>query len=120
MKRWVARHPLVAFYALAYACSWSIAVPLALQARGVLPTHLPFALHYMMAFGPAFAASVVRGIVGDPVRSTGPVGQRAWWCAIGALSPLALFAIAQGAALSLHLPRPAWTSLGRLNFLPDL
>jgi membrane protease YdiL (CAAX protease family) len=42
-----------------------------------------------------------------------------WWT-IGAFSPLLLFAAARAAALSTGRPVPAWTSLGRISFLPDL
>ena len=37
MEDWVTRHPLSSYFFVAYAVSWSIAVPLALQAQGFLP-----------------------------------------------------------------------------------
>jgi len=52
MKAWVSRHPLTSFFFIAYAVSWSIAVPLALQAQGALFQRLPWSLHYLTAFGP--------------------------------------------------------------------
>jgi len=39
----VRRHPLPSFLVAAYAMSWSIAIPLALEAQGVLHSRLPFA-----------------------------------------------------------------------------
>lgn len=50
MKEWVARHPLASYFVVAYTVSWSIAVPLALQAQGVLPERLPWSLHYLTMF----------------------------------------------------------------------
>ena len=59
MKAFIARRPLLSYFVLAYAVSWSVAVPLALQAQGVVATRLPWALHYLTAFGPAVAALAV-------------------------------------------------------------
>ena len=41
-----ARHPVAAYFGMAYAASWSIGVPLALQARDVTATRLALALHH--------------------------------------------------------------------------
>jgi hypothetical protein len=71
MKDWVERHPLSSYFFVAYAISWSIAVPLALQARGVLPERLPWSLHYLTAFGPAAAALLIARLLREP-------GARAW------------------------------------------
>ena len=59
MRGWVTRHPLSSFFCVAYAVSWSIGVPLALQAQGVLPERLPWSLHYLTAFGPVAAALLI-------------------------------------------------------------
>ena len=56
MKGWVTRHPLASYFFVAYTVSWSLAVPLALQAQGVLAERLPWSLHYLTMFGPAAAA----------------------------------------------------------------
>lgn len=53
------RNPITSFFVLAFALSWIIEVPLALQAHGVLGAHLSFALHYLSGFGPLLAAMVV-------------------------------------------------------------
>jgi hypothetical protein len=34
MTDWIGRHPLPTYFVIAYAASWSVAVPLALQAQG--------------------------------------------------------------------------------------
>jgi pimeloyl-ACP methyl ester carboxylesterase/membrane protease YdiL (CAAX protease family) len=122
MKAWVTRHPIASFFLIAYAVSWSIAVPLALQAQGVLPERLPWALHYLTAFGPAVGALVISRLlrkVGD--RAQGTVGTRSilWWT-VGFGSPLVLFVIAQVAARIVGQSVPTWTSVGHVNFFPDL
>ena len=103
MKNWVIRHPLSSFFCVAYAVSWSIAVPLALQAQGVLPERLPWSLHYLTAFGPAVAAFLIARLLQEPPegddRAQSPSGARSslWWT-VGFGSPLLLWLIAQGAA----------------------
>lgn len=115
-------HPVAAYFVVAYAVSWSVAVPLALQAQGVVAWHLPWALHYLTAFGPAAAALLITRLLresdGRSVRP-GAAGSILWWT-VGLVSPLLLFAIAQVAAWVAGRSVPAWTSLGRVNFLPDL
>lgn len=44
MKAGIATHPLSSFFIVAYAASWSVALPLAPQAQGVLSTHLPWTI----------------------------------------------------------------------------
>src|SRR5215510_6225101 len=98
MKTWVERHPLSSFFCLAYLVSWSIAVPLALQAQGLLPERLPWSLHYLTAFGPAVAALLVARMPreltrpSDRARATHDARPILWWT-IGLGSPLILFVI---------------------------
>lgn len=124
--RWIARHPLWTFYGLAYACSWSIAVPLALQARGMIAPYLPWSAHYLTAFGPAIAALIVTGACRtsetDPRSLEMPKNLRRTilWCAVGLASPLLLFEVARTAARLAGLAAPSWSSLGTVSFLPHL
>lgn len=123
MKGWIKRHPLSSYFFVAYAVSWSIAVPLALQAQGILATHLPLALHYLTAFGPAAAAILIARLLREPLSPSerGPsksIVRPVWW-AIGFASPLFLFVIAQLAAAIAGQTVPAWKSLGHVSFLPD-
>jgi hypothetical protein len=125
MKTWVTHHPLSSFFVVAYAVSWSIAVPLALQAQGVLPERLPWSLHYLTAFGPAVAAFLIARLVCEPhggdERAQSPSVPRSilWWT-VGFGSPLILLLIAQGAARIVGQTGQNWTSLGDVNFLPHL
>jgi membrane protease YdiL (CAAX protease family) len=122
----VKQHSLSAYYVLAYVCSWAIAIPLALQAQGILATRLPFALHYLSGLGPAIAALVttqlIRRASPGEVRLDRPsrLSYSRRWLLVGFLSPLLLFAVAQGAARVTGQSIPGWTGLGQVNFLPDL
>jgi membrane protease YdiL (CAAX protease family) len=125
VKEWIKGHPLISYFFVAYAVSWSIAVPLALQAQGILGTRLPLALHYLTALGPAAAAILIARLLREPLGSDQRVPSKSrahpivWWT-IGFASPLFLFVIAQLAAAIVGQPVPTWRSLGHINFLPDL
>lgn len=54
---------LILFFILAFAISWSIAVPLGLANQGLGPP-LPPTLHFLVAFGPAVAAIIVTALTG--------------------------------------------------------
>lgn len=123
MKRWLTRHPLGSYFVLTYAISWSIAVPLALQAQGIINTQLPAALHYLTMFGPALAALCMIRLLSDTLSGTHARARRSrrwkWWT-IGFTSPLAMFVAAHVIGRLTRQPTPTWTTLGHVNFLPDL
>lgn len=122
---WLASHPLVAFFLLAYLFSWGVQVPLALQATGFLDTKIPFSLHYLSGYGPLLAAFIVTW------RSTGRAGIREllggvskwrirpiWWLvAFSPLLALILISMAswlvQGKVLSID-------DLGRIDHFPAI
>jgi membrane protease YdiL (CAAX protease family) len=120
-----ARHPLIIYFALAYAFSWVVAIPLAASAQGWVSWSLPPSLHYLTGYGPLLAAfitvALVEGKSGvrDLVRRMTQWRARpAWWFV--ALSPIVLYGLA---VITLRVLRGTWSDpgvLGRLNFLPDL
>jgi len=125
MKDWVTRHPLASYFFVAYTVSWSIAVPLALQAQGVLSELLPRSLHYLTMFGPAAAALLITWLLHEPPGTAGHTERRSvahttFWWTVGFGSPLLLFVIALVAARIAGQTPPAWRSLGHVNYLPDL
>jgi membrane protease YdiL (CAAX protease family) len=123
--RWIAQHPLATFIFMAYALSWSIQIPLALQAQGVLHTHLPYELHYITGYGPLLAALFVTGWTAgreglrELVRrlTKWRVGLRWWGVAVSPLLALAALSLGmhvfQGDGLSLD-------QLGQVDRLPAL
>jgi hypothetical protein len=102
MESWVKRHPLASYFFVAYVVSWSIAVPLALQAQGVIAERLPWSLHYLTAFGPAAALLLAR-LNSEPLRPAQRAQPRTiadaiFWSMVGFDSPLLLFIVAHAAA----------------------
>lgn len=121
----IRRHPLVLYFALAYAITWTLAIPLALSARGLLSVDLPPALHYLTLYGPLVAAvgteALIRGRPGmmDLLRRVVKV-RIGWPWLLLALSPLVLYAVV---SVSVRLATGAGVpiaGLGTINFLPPL
>ena len=116
---------LVVYFALAYAISWAIGIPLALAAQGLMPPMLPKWLHYFVAYGPVLSAVIVTWVTRGQSGLKELWGRIAkwniggvWW--LVALSPLILGAIlALGLAL-LANSKVSLAQLGDVNFLPPL
>jgi len=124
-KYWIKQHELLVFILGAYALSWLVEIPLALQYRDIVSWDLPFALHYLASFGPLLSALLVTGI------SRGKPGLRAlwqdmtrwrikwvWWLA--ALSPLVMYLLAALIQAFLGIPVTSPAELGQVDFLPPL
>ncbi len=121
----VERHPLILYFTLAYAFSWAVEIPLAAAARGWTTWTVPFALHYLAAYGPLLAAAITTQVVDGPegIRRLASRVARwrvrpIWW--LCAVAPLVLYGIA---AVLMRFARGGWTDvdlLGRVNYLPDL
>ena len=126
MSGWIRQAPLTAYLVITYAISWAIAIPLAARALGVLTLPLPFAIHYLIPFGPMIAAIIVTRV------SEGPDGLRAlfarmtrWrvgagWILFSILAPIVAFAAAAVVAPMFGAPRTDFRQLGVVNFLPYL
>lgn len=120
------RHPLAAFFVLAFLVSWLVAAPLALQKAGLLPARLPYSVHYFMAFGPMVAALIVVGATEGRVGLGRFLGRGfrlsvGWgWLLFALLAPLALFGVGVAGAALWGRPLPEIRELGQVNFLPNL
>ncbi len=126
MSGWIRRASLAAYLVITYAISWAIAIPLAARALGVLTLPLPFAIHYLIPFGPMIAAIIVTRV------SEGPDGLRvlfarmtrwrvgAGWILFPILAPILAFAAAAVVAPMFGAPRTDFRQLGVVNFLPYL
>jgi membrane protease YdiL (CAAX protease family) len=126
VTEWIRRSPLVAYFVITYAISWAIAIPLAARALGWLALPLPFALHYLIPFGPMLAAIIV-------TRTTkGPDGLRelygrmtrwqvgAGWILLAILAPVLVFAVAAFIAPLFGAVPTDFRDLGSVNFMPYL
>ena len=120
------RRELLLYFALAYALSWAVEIPLGLSMRGVISAHLPQPIHYLASFGPFFSAVIVtlatRGWRGAAGLFRGlakwRVGRSYMLFAVG--GPLVLFALAY---LANRLAKGEWTDLGllgRVDYLPPI
>jgi uncharacterized protein len=118
------RRALVAFFALAYALSWSWAIPLA-AAHQVVHRGAVWPTHYPALLGPAIAAVVVTAwTMGRPgLRDLGArlarwrVAPR-WWLA--AVSPAAFLAFGLIAMRVAGKPLPAVADFGRFSGTPTI
>jgi uncharacterized protein len=116
---------LVLYFVLAYAISWAIGIPLALEHKGLMAPILPDWAHYFVSYGPLLSAVIVTWISeGRPGLKK--LGERMtlwkvrpiWW--VVALSPLVIGAVA-ALALMLFTGEPiSMATLGEVNFLPPL
>ena len=116
------KHPLVAYFVLAYALSWSVHVPLALSAQGLLPGTLPASLHVLGAYGPILAALVVTGVtrgasgLRDLLRR-----MRRWrvgigWLLVAAFSPAVFFLVS---AVLIRLWNGVWPDLAQFGHIAE-
>lgn len=119
------RSDLILFFILAYAISWAIAIPLALQKHHITQPVLPYWAHYFVGYGPMLSALFVtwysEGFEG--LRKIGKnisawnIHPRWWFIAI---SPLLL-----GIAIALFMnlfsgEKITISHFGMVNFLPPL
>lgn len=123
---WARQHALGAYFALAYALTWACELPLAAVQQGWVQYSIPFAIHYLGAFGPMLAALIITGIThgrqGIRELLAGlfkwHVGMRWIFFSLGA--PILMFALA---GLVLYATQGMWPDLallGEVDYLPDL
>ena len=113
------------FFILAYAISWSIAIPLALANQGVIPAILPQWTHYLVAFGPMISALIVTWI-SQGLPGLKELGRRMiewrvcpkWW--IVAFSPLIIGFVVILILNVLTDSGIGVSDLGAVNYLPPL
>jgi membrane protease YdiL (CAAX protease family) len=123
---WLNKYELVLYFGLAYLLSWSIFVPIALSAHGLIAAQIPLAYHYLGSFGPMLAAMIVisltRGRPGLRSLLERLVRWRveARYYAFAVLAPVGLFILA---VLLNRLFTGAWPDLsllGEADYLPYL
>lgn len=67
--RFLKRHPLLAFYVLAYAFTWALGIPLLLSTRELIEFQVPHIVEPIAAAGPFVAAIVVLTAVEGPIAT---------------------------------------------------
>lgn len=112
------KHPLVAYFVLAYTISWTLVTPLIASTHGLIAVRIAPAWHAVGALGPILAALIVTATTGGKAGIRTFVGRitrwrvsPVWWLA--ALSPLLLFAISAGILRVAGNPWPDFGMVGR-------
>jgi hypothetical protein len=72
-------HSVAAYFVLTLAINWTVAIPLALAAQGVLDLQLPFGMHYLASLGPITAAVVVTLLVASTLGLAQLLAHAARW-----------------------------------------
>jgi uncharacterized protein len=116
---------IVAYFILAYAISWAIAIPLALGKQSIIQPILPLSAHYFVAYGPLLSALIVT-FVSEGQAGLNEIWKRVtmwrtdlvWW--IAAFSPL-IIGLVIGLIVNLvSLNKISLSALGEVSFLPPL
>ncbi|MFN2212215.1 MAG: type II CAAX prenyl endopeptidase Rce1 family protein [Anaerolineales bacterium] len=122
---WIKKHPLLVFFVLAYAFSWMVEIPLALQAQGVIRVQIPFSLHYLAGYGPLFSALIVTSVISGTQglrklfgRMTKWNVRPGWW--LVAVAPLGFFLSVAAALWLIDGKSIDLSALGQVDFLPAL
>ena len=102
-----------------------VEIPLALEAQGVIQSGIPFATHYLAAYGPMFSALILTWLTGGSQGLRELFGRMTrwrvspgWW--LVAVAPLGLYLVV-AAALRLIQGIPVdVVAMGQVDFLPAL
>lgn len=113
---------LVAYFGLTFVLSWSIQVPLALSAQGLIAVQIPRQLHYLTSFGPLLAAVLVTAATRGPAGVAGLLAPLGRWRigrtqALFVASPIVVFA---GIVLASRYLDGAWPDLALLGAVEHL
>ncbi len=116
---------LLCYCVLAYAISWGVFIPLALQKHGVADFGIPFPVYYLAPFGPFLAAVIAAGAV-ERRSALKDLFRRfllwrmpaRWW--LIAFSPLIALLLLLPLARIFAGVRIDPASFGQVEFLPDL
>ncbi len=126
MVNWIRRNPVISYYIIAYAVSWSIEIPLALFHQGIISTQIPMWFHYLAAIGPLSAALIMTSLIDGRLGLRNLILRIFKWrfdvryYAFVILVPVALFAIA---CMLNRISTGNWpnlTLLGEADYLPYL
>jgi hypothetical protein len=61
-RTFIQKHAVALFFALAFALTWMIQIPLVLDARGELPFSVPFVFQFLQGPMPGIAALIIAGL----------------------------------------------------------
>jgi membrane protease YdiL (CAAX protease family) len=123
---WVKGHSVASYYFLALALSWLVELPLVAVRQGWINLPIPFAVHYLAAFGPLLAAVIVTALTGgrDGLKELWGRVTRwrvGWnWALFSIFSPVVIFALSMPVVWLIKGNWPDLRLLGQANYLPYL
>ena len=123
---WLKEHPLVLFFLLAYAISWTVWLPQLAFVQGFLNKPVSPYLHLLGGIGPISAAIIVTGLIEggagirDLIRRMLHWRVGITWHWIAWIGPLALFAVAAIIVRIVWGPWPDFSRLGQTEEYPQL
>ncbi|MDQ3913299.1 MAG: CPBP family intramembrane metalloprotease [Actinomycetota bacterium] len=106
----IKRHPLIAFFALAYVISWILVSPLVLEGLGLTGNLVPPSWHAFGALGPILSAFIVAGATEGRAGVRELLASlRRWrvgrtWFLLAVFSPFLLFVVAAGIVVAFGSP----------------
>jgi len=126
MADWFKRNPLIAYFIITFAFSWTVYFTLIAAKYGWTDAQIPQSIHYLASFGPTVAALIVTAV------TTGREGLKELWGRIikwrmgwgyavfAVFSPIVFFILSMVIA---RLVKGEWLDarlLGQANYLPYL
>jgi len=123
-KTWIKQNSTTLYFVLTYFLSWSVMIPVALSARGILEQQVNPAWYYLASFGPMASALLVTGLADGWPGIRRLLGGLARWrvgsgyvfFSLGA--PVVFFVIAMLIQLAISGNLPDWRLLGEVDYLP--
>ncbi len=117
LSKSINKHPLVAYFALAFLITWILILPLALSAQSLIRSRISEHWHFLGAFGPIGAALIVTAISDGKIgiskffesmtcRKVNPI-----WFLISVFSPFVLFLLSM---FILRIFSNSWPDFGKL------
>ena len=123
---WLKRYDLPLYFVLAYLLSWSVFIPIALSANGLIPVQIPLKYHYLGSLGPMAAALIVMGLTRGWVGIRSLLRRIVLWrvearyYAFAVLAPVGLFLLAVLLNRLFTGDWPDLSLLGEADYLPYL
>ena len=125
-REWVKHNSILSYVLLAYGITWLIALPLVLSYLGIIALEIPFALHYILPFGPMLSALIVTAVMSG---TSGPreilTRMSKWrvkpiWFLIALISVWILYFVSSTIIVLIGQPWPDLSIFGNVLYLPYL
>lgn len=116
-RTFIQRHSVSLFFVLAFALTWMIQIPLVMDARGMLPFHVPDIFQFLQGPMPGIAALIMAGVVSgragivDLIKRVGRGRVNLVWYVIAIVGTGVVYTAAVFASTLLGSPMPTLPAL---------